>query len=331
MKTVKMILILALGIASGVLGYRAWELRNQKLPVVEVREARNGLISPLLDCRTVIQGEAREFLPLEKKIDAVIDGKIQSGAAKNVSVFFRELDSGRWVGIDENRKYFAASLLKVPLAIAYQYAAESDSSVLSRAYRYTGQVNSDLTENIQPSQPLEAGKTYTVDELTERMIVSSENNAFSLLWNGLGTDSVKGLFDDIGDPFTYVDGLDYVLSPKEYSRFFRVLYNATLLNHETSNKLLGLLTRTDFKDGLVAGVPSGTVVAHKFGEHGNVPASSGYPGPVEFHDCGIVYHPDRPYQLCVMTAGDSLQDLEGTVKDISRAVFDAVDKNVYAQ
>src|SRR5205085_892290 len=57
-----------------------------------------------------------------------------------------------------------------------------------------------------------------------------------------------------------------IISLKDYSSVFRILYNASYLNHDSSENALSLLSQSTFKNALVAGVPAETVVAHKFGE-----------------------------------------------------------------
>ena len=84
------------------------------------------------------------------------------------------------------------------------------------------------------------------------------------------------------------------------------------------------MTQTSFTEGLVAGVPSSTPVAHKFGIvsffRGTTVTSR------ELHDCGIVYAPSHPYLLCVMTRGSSqLGSMEQTISDISNAVYQTVE------
>ncbi len=85
-----------------------------------------------------------------------------------------------------------------------------------------------------------------------------------------------------------------------------------------SQYALELLSETTFSDGIVAGVPGGTRVAHKFGFRQPSEAES------QLHDCGIVYHPLATYILCVMTSGtDARQEAEG-IAAISRVTYDAV-------
>jgi hypothetical protein len=122
--------------------------------------------------------------------------------------------------------------------------------------------------------------------------------------------------------------IDY-MTAKDFSYFLRVLYNSTYLKKDLSEKALELLNTVDFKDGLVAGVPNNITVAHKFGIKGDF-ANNDKNQVVnrELHDCGIVYHNQRPYLVCIMTKGNSsLQDSESVLKNISSMIYQAVDKD----
>jgi hypothetical protein len=44
------------------------------------------------------------------------------------------------------------------------------------------------------------------------------------------------------------------------------------------------------------------------------------------HDCGIVYYPERPYFLCVMTKGYEFKRLAAVIRVMSRAVYREVDR-----
>jgi hypothetical protein len=70
----------------------------------------------------------------------------------------------------------------------------------------------------------------------------------------------------------------------------------------------------------VAGVPEGTVVAHKFGERVN-DDGQGHITDLEIHDCGIVYNKSGDYLLCVMTKGKQKADLLNTIQEISKLVY----------
>ena len=151
------------------------------------------------------------------------------------------------------------------------------------------------------------------------MIKSSDNNATLLLYQFLGFDKTAETYKDLGLNPPQVD-TDYQVSARQYATFFRILYNATYLSQSQSEKALSLLAEVDFKDGLVAGVPAGVVVAHKFGERH-------YDGDVaveQLHDCGIIYKQKHPYILCVMTRGRSVTELASVISQVSRTVYETI-------
>jgi beta-lactamase class A len=123
------------------------------------------------------------------------------------------------------------------------------------------------------------------------------------------------------------DGGDVALSVKEYASFFRVLYNASFLTREHSEQALALLAETDFPYGIESGLPPGTVVAHKWG----IRTSTVQGEDVEqLHDCGLVYYPNHPYLLCVMTRGDDTLRQAQLIAEVSRVVYDEVTKSLSA-
>ncbi len=285
-----------------------------------IQLGKTGLVNPLL-AYTVPQ-DFTVLGPLGQKLQKETDQTIQNGVASNIAIYFRDLDAARWTGVNVTGQFSPASLLKVPLMIAYLKLAESQPSILNEQLTYDGSTDDNALENIKPLKAIKAGKSYTVDELIKYMIGYSDNNASTLLFNnlyGIDPNAFKQVFTDLGVPFPTSQS-DY-LGPRVYSLFFRVLYNATYLSPELSQKALTLLAYADFPQGLAAGIPENIIAAQKFGEH------TFQDGTAELHDCGIVYHPKHPYFLCVMTKGTDLTKLTNVIHDISSIVYQSVDSD----
>lgn len=83
-----------------------------------------------------------------------------------------------------------------------------------------------------------------------------------------------------------------------------------------------MLSKTSFKKGLVAGVPKNIMVSHKYGERLYVDSNE-----AQLHDCGIIYFPQTPYLLCIMTRGENFAELENTIKEISKNVYETFSHN----
>ena len=177
-----------------------------------------------------------------------------------------------------------------------------------------------LPQNYKPTKSLKSGEDYTVWQLIEQMITQSDNEALDLLRNDLGEKAINQVTLDLEIPTALTIDSDNLLRVKDYSTLFRVLYNASYLDKQNSEKALELLAKIDFKRGLVAAIPSNIIVSHKFGER------SYDDGTKQLHDCGIVYYPNRPYLICVMTKGENFSSMEKTIQQISSTIYTEIDR-----
>lgn len=276
-------------------------------------------INPLLTYDLPESTDFGSFKPLDGQILKLVNDAEFTHKAGHVSVYFRD-SNGHWVGVNENEQYDPASMMKVVIMIAYYNQAQSNPAILQKRIQYTSQVQQLVVASNPYDSPSELvlNQSYTIDDLVQKMIIDSDNGAAFSLLSQLDDASLNEVYTDLGLPAPS-NNTPYVISVKDYSLFLRILYNATYLNRAMSEKALQLLSQATFKDGLVAGVPQGTVVAHKYGEH-VTPDSKGNIAEVQLHDCGFVYA-QNPYLLCVMTKGTNLDDLKGVIKDISSLVY----------
>jgi beta-lactamase class A len=169
---------------------------------------------------------------------------------------------------------------------------------------------------------LVASNEYSVQSLIHFMIVDSDNGATFTLLNHINQDFLTAVYSALGIKDPGDDASAYKISARTYGLFFRVLYNATYLSPNYSERALKLLSEATFTDGLVAGVPEGTVVAHKYGDH--ILNANGSVTGVELSDCGIVYYPAHPYLLCVMAGAYNTPDASSIIANLSRAAYAAI-------
>jgi beta-lactamase class A len=282
-------------------------------------ETNYKFINPLLECDTNYVNTDAKIIRLRTRISDIVNQQKNSKKATFISVYYRDLNNGPWIGINERELFNPASLMKVPILIAYYKYAESDPTILSKQilnlYTYTD------AQQYPPQTKLELNKSYTVDYLLNKMITDSDNIAYALLMDNADPNFLDNVYRDLGiniDSKFATAGND-IVSVKAYAGLFRVLYNASYLSKASSEKTLELLSRTNFNKGLVAGLPGGTAVAHKFGERANADTNE-----LQLHDCGIIYSSQSPYLLCVMTRGVSYSDLEETIKLVSQKTYEAL-------
>lgn len=321
------IVLFALG---GLLG---WYLhRPAKVASVSfVREnpADYKFIDPVLLLQVPEDTTTPQFQSLKKDINSYITTATAQNKATNVSVYFRQLNADRWVGINAEEKYAPASMFKVVSLVAFLRQAQQNPSLFSTNVTIAaGGIDANANQDYYPpADPVKVGNTYSSQDLLSHMIVNSDNNAAFTIDQLTGKDALNKTYNDLSIPNPNdTSAVDFV-SPHTYSRIFRSLYNGAFLSDSISEQALELMSKTTFTQGLVAGVPAGTVVSHKFGERSIVSiAGSGGPIVRELHDCGIVYAPGDPYLLCVMTKGSDFSSLQKVISDISALVWSSVSR-----
>ena len=255
-----------------------------------------------------------EYKDLKNNINDYINKNIKEGKAEKVSLYFRDLNSSHWAGVNEKELYTPSSMLKVAVLLTYLKISEKNPDILLKKVKY---VHKDSYNEHYKTNKINDGE-YTILELLQYMIIESDNTSMSLLVS-LNSSEIVKLYSDLKLP-SILEGDSDFLSAEDYSYIFRTLYNATYVRKSLSEQALQLLTYTKFNKGIVAGIQASTTVAHKFGEH--TITFNGVVTERQLHDCGIVYYPKKPYLICIMTKGKDFENLEKIISGISSIVFD---------
>ena len=285
--------------------------------IKETRESGYRFISPLLECSDLAPSSRSAMIILEKKFKDYIARVKAEKKVSHVSIYFRDLSNGPWIGVGENEPYSPASLLKVPIMIAALKKTESEPGFLHEKITYKNHTDDTTQPNITDHALIQLGNSYTVDELINQMIAYSDNEAKNLLLMNIDETFMNKVYSDLGIDVPGLRTPSDFMSVKDYSAFFRILYNATYLNKQMSEKALEYLSKTDFKKGLPGKLPKDIIVSHKFGERGMADSNV-----KQLHDCGIIYKPEKPYILCVMTRGSDFDEQAKVISEVSLMVFE---------
>jgi beta-lactamase class A len=296
---------------------------SQSEGIVRENSSKYHFINPLLECEigadVISQNRPK---PSKERLQNMISNIEMQERASFISVYYRDLNNGPWIGIHQNEPFYPASLLKVPVMMYYYKQAESNPSILNQKIVIaTSNAPTAADVYYRPEQVLEQGKEYTVDELIQHMIIYSDNEAAQALMSlAQPVDPIEKVFQDIGlqkdaaSTSTQINITDYAL-------LLRVLFNASYLNSDSSERALSFLSQTKFTQGLTGELPDGLTVSHKFGER------ESDDGTRQLHDCGIVYKTNFPYLVCIMTRGKDIGILSGVIQDLSKEVYDEISEN----
>jgi beta-lactamase class A len=279
--------------------------------------------------RKVTEGNpslSRELKPFRYKLDALIREKLDEGTATGVSVYFRDLNNGNWMGIGERERFSPKNRLKLPLMMAYFKWAETSPVVLRRSLSWTGQTvdNEDLPGN-SPA-PLESGREYAVNELIFRMMAQDDPAAYNILLSTIPPQRLERVFKELNVEYDPQNG-ENPLSLRAVATFYRVLYNASYLSEEMSEKALRFLSKSTFRDGMASAIPASIEIASKVGKR-NVKAAGQAQNnmSIQLHEVGIIYHPRRPFLLAIMVHGTEGNALTLAIRDITRMIYQEVDE-----
>jgi beta-lactamase class A len=267
---------------------------------------------------------------LDEHVHKLIDA---SGA--EVAVAMRTLDGTRELLIDPDKTFHAASTMKVPIMIElYRQAAagmlrlddplpvknEFHSIVDGSVYHLSVGDDSDAAVYRQ------AGKTMSLRDLCEAMITVSSNFAANLLIERVGAENARQTVQRLGadgmvvlrgveDQKAFDNGMNNQTTARALEVLLMKLAQGKAVSAGADAEMVAVLRRQKFHDAIPAGLPDGTVVAHKTGNITRI-----------HHDAAIVYGP-RPYVLVVLVRGIEDQTVSGAlIASISREVWNALEK-----
>lgn len=313
-------------ILAATAGWQAhkWQYHSSHLQERRVVMKGYEFTSPLLDVE-LPEGVNIDYepQPFKYKVRAFIKERIAAGQAKNIAVYYRDLHSGPWFGINRDIEFNPASMMKVPVMIAWLKRAEKEPAILNRRMTFREDRSNPIPEQYtKPARTLIPGQSYPVEELLRYMINYSDNRATLLLYQALSEEDINDVMSsmDINNNPTQEGNS---LTIHGYSGFFRILYNAAYLNRDMSEKALRLLSFQDFALGISAGVPKDVKVAAKFGEI--VPQDPSE--DIQLHEFGIVYHPKGHYILGVMTRGSDYSSQAAIIRDVSALIYNEIESN----
>jgi beta-lactamase class A len=258
---------------------------------------------------------------------AVRDRIAQSGA--DVAVAFQTLDGRDRLNIKTDEPFHAASTMKVPVMIELYRQFQQGRLKLGESVPVVNEFHSIVDASAfslvlgDVDQALIAKGETTYRELCEAMITSSSNLAANILLERLKPANVQAamkkmgasdmrVLRGVGDDKAFDKGLNNTTTAKALMTLLMALAKGQVVNREASEDMIAILARQQVVDGIPAGLPEGTRVAHKEGQITKIN-----------HDAGVVYGP-RPFVLVVLVRGLDDQHVSASViADITRIVYAA--------
>lgn len=260
--------------------------------------------------------ESAAYASLKSSVTTVCTDYRSRGALLDAAVYFFDFSSFEWFGINTEQRFTPGSLMKIATGISVMKRAEQNVNFLNQRITFTEADNLHVAQTLT-DETLQAGQSYGIKELLERMLRHSDNHATFLLNKACGIETLRKTYNDFG--ITMPRDASYQITIHQYVRFFKALFFATYLSQENSEFLMNMLAHSGFKNGLekLNNQQSNLVIAHKFGERD-------YNGTFELHDVGIAYKNGGAYLIGVMAKGKNRDDLELFIGQISATLTSAL-------
>ena len=270
---------------------------------------------------------------LVARIHALIES--QARPAPEVGLVLLPLDGRGAVMIEPDKVFHAASTMKVPVMIELFRQAKAGRLRLDDPLPIVNDFHSIVDGSVyhlrvgddSDAEVYKAvGKTMTLRELCEAMITVSSNLAANLLIERLGVENIRATVARLGatgmnvrrgveDQKAFDQGLNNTTTARGLAVLLQKLARGKAVDARSDAEMVAILKRQKFNDGIPAGVPEGTPVAHKTGTITKI-----------HHDAAIVYG-RRPYVLVILIRGiQDQKESAALMAAISKEVWSAVEK-----
>jgi len=252
----------------------------------------------------------------------------------DVGVAFRTLDGKTEWFYHADDSFHAASTMKVPVMIELYRQVQAGKLKLSDPLTIHNEFHSIVDASpykLDPSDDSETelykaeGQTRNLTELCELMITVSSNLATNLIIEKLGVENIRAIVHSLNadgmhvlrgveDTKAFEKGLNNTTTARALQILLASIADNTAAGPEASQQMITLLERQKFNEGIPAGLPPGTKVAHKTGEITKI-----------HHDAAIVFAP-RPFVLVILVRGlPNIKDSSALMADISSLLFQSVE------
>jgi beta-lactamase class A len=272
-----------------------------------------------------------QSVTIDQKISANIEERIRKSRG-DVAVAFRTLDGHIGYAFHDEESFHAASTMKIPVMIELFHQARQARLKLDDPLLVKNQFHSLADGSIYTLDPADdsevdlykaVGQTRSLSQLSELMITASSNLATNLLIEKLSVDNIRAtvhslhadgmnVLRGVEDNKAFLKGLNNTTTARGLQQLLEAIAHGEAIDQESSRQMIEILERQKFNEGIPAGLPAGTRVAHKTGEITKI-----------HHDAAIVFAP-KPFVLVILVRGlAETKDSAALMADITRQLYQA--------
>ena len=220
------------------------------------------------------------------------------------SIYVWEYENGKYVDINSEEIYSAASIIKLPVLVRLFKSIEANQMTIYDEMTLTNYYQSSGSGDLQYAQ---TGRKYSLDQLAKTMIQDSDNTATNMLMSKMGgMDDINIGLRDWGISKTYVrtwlpdlKGTNKTTA-KDIAKILYNLDNPGFLNINSREYIIDYLSHVKNNRLIAAGLGENALFLHKTGDIGTM-----------LGDAGIVYAPNGKKYIVVILANRPYNSPQG--------------------
>lgn len=256
----------------------------------------------------------QSFTWLQQRLASLVQQKQYSDL--DPGAFILDLDTGNYASINGNKVFPTASVIKLPILVAFLQDVEAGKIRLNETLTMTRDV---IVGGSGYMQDAPVGSRYSVLQTITNMMVTSDNTATNMAIKRMGgIDVVNRRFQQWGLSKTRIRNWlpdlrgTNTTTPQEMIKVMGMLEQGELLSSQKQTALR-IMQQIRNRSLLPQGLGSGARIAHKTGDIGFL-----------LGDSGIVYMPNgKRYLISVLVGSRVYDDYDAMyyIRDVSRIVY----------
>ena len=211
------------------------------------------------------------------------------------AIYVWEYEQGRYVDINAQELYPAASIIKLPVLVRMFKSIEANQFTIYDEMKFTEPYRSSGSGSLQYAP---AGNTYSMDYLAKIMIQESDNSSTNMIMSKMGgMEDVNAGLRDWGISTTYVrtwlpdlKGTNKTTAA-DMAKILYNLDNPGFLNVNSREYIIDYMSHVKNNRLIQAGLGEGALFIHKTGDIGTM-----------LGDAGIVFAPNGKRYIVVILA-----------------------------
>ena len=233
----------------------------------------------------------------------------------STGLLFVDLETGDYVDFNSEKVYPTASVIKLPILIAFLQDVDAGKINLNETWTMTNDV---IVGGSGEFQDLPVNTKFTAQNVIDKMITISDNTATNMVIKRMGgIKYVNQRFAQLGltntrlrDWLPDLDGTN-TTTLKELVQILAMLDRQSMLSRNSQANALDILRRVRNRKLLAAGLGQGATIAHK----------TGYIGTM-LGDAGIIEMPNgKRYIGAVIVESDREDSAWDFVPEVSQTVY----------